>query len=409
MKAWVEYIRAQGDNEYMWDTGFHFGDWLALDAKEGSYVGATPLSLVATAYYAYSARLLRDAARVLGKEEDAKQYGELHERVVQAFRDEFITKNGRMASPTQTAHVLALAFDLAGDAAPRIARDLNDLIIQNGYHLTTGFLGTPYLCHVLSEHGYHDTAVRLLLQDGYPGWLYSISKGATTIWEYWDGIKPDGTFWSDDMNSFNHYAYGAVGEWMYRRLAGLDMDDEVPGFKRIRIEPLFGAGMLSHARASHVSLYGRIESEWRIDGNRVEVRAVIPANTTAKVVLRGATVEGLRIDDQPAGAGHSLPAGVRSVTASEGAVEVEIGSGDYRFTYEAADLFRKRYTLNTRLLELLIDERTEQTVRRHMPHLFESAMINFINTSTLRELAENGMSRVTREMVDRLLEELAEN
>jgi alpha-L-rhamnosidase len=407
MKAWVEYIRAQGDNEYMWDTGFHFGDWVALDAKEGSYVGATPLPLVATAYYAYSTRLLRDAARVLGKEEDAKQYGELHERVVQAFRDEFITKNGRMASPTQTSHVLALAFDLAGEAAPRIARDLNDLIIQNGYHLTTGFLGTPYLCMVLSGHGYHDTAVRLLLQEGYPGWLYSISKGATTIWEHWDGIKPDGSFWSDDMNSFNHYAYGAVGEWMYRRVAGLDMDDAVPGFKRIRIEPLFGAGLLSHARASHVSPYGRIESEWRIDGGRVEMRVVIPANTTAKVVLRGATPDGLRIDDQPAGG--ALPEGVRSAAAADGAVEVEIGSGEYRFAYEAAELFRKRYTLDTRLLELLADERTERAARRHLPHLFESPMINFMKTSTLRELAENGMSRVTREMVDGLLEELAQS
>lgn len=211
------------------------------------------------------------------------------------------------------------------------------------------------------------------------------------------------------MNSFNHYAYGAVGEWMYRRVAGLDMDDTVPGFKRIRIEPLFGAGLLSHAQASHVSLYGRIESEWRIDGNRVKVRAVIPANTTAMVVLRGATVEGLRIDDQPAGAGGSLPAGVRSVTASEGAVEVEIGSGEYRFTYEAADLFRKRYTIHTRLIELLADERAERAVRRHMPHLFESPSLNFLKTSTLKELAENGMSRVTQEMVDRVLKELEEN
>jgi len=406
MKRWVEYIRAQGDNEFLWDTGFHFGDWVALDAGEGSYVGATPLPLVATAYYAYSTRLLREAALVLGKEEDAKKYGGLHQKVVQAFRDEFITKTGRMASPTQTAHVLALAFDLAGDAAPRIARDLNDLIIRNKYHLTTGFLGTPYLCMVLSDHGYHDTAVRLLLQDGYPGWLYSISKGATTIWEHWDGIKPDGTFWSDDMNSFNHYAYGAVGEWMYRKVAGLDMDGEAPGFKRIRIEPLFGAGLLSHAKTTHLSMYGKIETAWETDGIRVNVRVAIPANTTAKVVLRGASVAGLSIDGQPSGG--SLPAGVLKTAATEAGVEVEIGSGEYRFSYEGADLFRKRFTTSTRLLELLIDERTERAVRKHMPHLFGSASINFLKTSTLKELTENGMSRVTRDMVDRLLEELSE-
>ncbi|CAG5082569.1 Rhamnosidase A [Thermobacillus xylanilyticus] len=408
MKAWVEYIRAQGDNEYMWETGFHFGDWVALDAKEGSYVGATPLPLVATAYYAYSSRLLSEAARVLGRDDEAAKYGELHARVVQAFRDEFITKTGRMASPTQTAHVLALAFDLAGDAAPRIARDLNDLIIENGYHLTTGFLGTPYLCMVLSDHGYHDTAMRLLLQDGYPGWLYSISKGATTIWEHWDGIKPDGTFWSDDMNSFNHYAYGAVGEWMYRKVAGLDMDGAVPGFKRLHIEPLFGAGLLSRAKTSHLSMYGKIETAWSIDGNRVQVQVSIPANTTARVVLRGAAVEGLSIDGQPVGAGGSYPAGVQSIAATDRGVEAEIGSGEYRFAYEAVNLFRKRYTTSSRLLELLTDERAERAVRRHMPHLFGSPSLNFLRTSTLRELAENGMSRVTREMVERVLEELAE-
>jgi len=406
MKAWVEYIRARGDNAYMWDTGFHFGDWVALDAKEGSYVGATPLPLVATAYYAHSARLLRDAARVLGREEDAAKYGELHEKVAQAFRDEFITKNGRMAAPTQTAHVLALAFGLAGDAAPRIARDLNDMIVLNEYHLTTGFLGTPYLCMVLSDHGYHDTAVRLLLQDSYPGWLYSISKGATTIWEHWDGIKPDGTFWSDDMNSFNHYAYGAVGEWMYRRLAGLDMDGDAPGFRRIRIEPLFGAGLIRHAETHHLSMYGRIETAWSVDGNSVQVRVSIPANTTARVVLRGATVGRLAIDGRPADADGPLPEGVRSVAETDGGVEADIGSGEYRFSYEADGLFRKRFTWSSRLLELLVDERAERAARRHMPHLFETPALNFLRVATLRELVENDLSRVTREMVERVLTEL---
>jgi len=342
MKAWVEYIRAQGDNEYLWNTGFHFGDWVALDAEEGSYVGATPRPLIATAYYAYSSRLLSEAARVLGKTEDAAKYGELHARVVQAFRNEFITGDGRMTAQTQTAHVLALAFDLAGDAAPRIARDLNEMIIRNGYHLTTGFLGTPYLCLVLSDYGYHDTAVRLLLQEGYPGWIYSISKGATTIWEHWDGIKPDGTFWSDDMNSFNHYAYGAVGEWMYRRVAGLDMDSAVPGFKRLHIEPLFGAGLLSRAKTSYRSMYGRIETSWQTDGGRIRVQATVPANTTARVVLRGAAVGGLNIDGRLVGADGSYPEGVQSIAATDHGVEVEIGSGEYRFDYATAGRFPAR-------------------------------------------------------------------
>jgi alpha-L-rhamnosidase len=408
MKAWVEYIRAQGDNECMWETGFHFGDWVALDAKEGSYVGATPLPLIATAYYAWSSRLVRDAAMVLGKKEDADYYGQLHENVVQAFRDEFITKTGRMASPTQTAHVLALAFDLAGEHAPRIARDLNDLIIQNEYHLTTGFLGTPYLCFVLSEHGYHETAVRLLLQESYPGWLFSVAQGATTIWEHWDGIKPDGTFWSDDMNSFNHYAYGAVGEWMYRRIAGLDMDAAVPGFKKLHIEPLFGAGLLTRANAAHLSMYGLCESGWEMDGNRLNVKVAVPHNAEAKVVLRGATLAGLTLDGKPFQAVEgALPEGIRFAAETAAGVELEVGSGEYRFSYVTGSLFRKQFTMATRLVELTADERTAEIARRNLPDLFSSPVLNFTRTSTLRELLENGMSQVTRDQVERLLAELA--
>jgi alpha-L-rhamnosidase len=330
MKKWVEYIHAQGDNEYLWNTGFHFGDWLGLDAKEDSYIGATPRDLIATAYYAYSTGIVRDAARVLGNDEDAVKYGELHRKVVKAFREEFITPAGRIAAPTQTAHVLALMFDLVDESVrARVAYDLNALIAGNDYHLTTGFVGTPYLCFVLSNNGYHDTAVRLLLQESYPGWLYSVSKGATTIWEHWDSIKPDGSFWSDDMNSFNHYAYGAIGDWMYRKVAGLDMDVSAPAYKRIHIEPLFGTKALTYARTVYKSMYGRIESGWRVDGDRIEVKVAVPANTTAEVVLQGASAE-------------TLYEGGRVITGTEGMLSMEetehrvrlvVGSGEYLFTY----------------------------------------------------------------------------
>ena len=361
MKKWVEYIRAQGDNEYLWNTGFHFGDWLGLDAKEDSYVGATPKDLIATAFYAHSARIVRDAARVLGYEEDAKIYEELHRNVVRAFREEFVTPAGRIAAPTQTAHVLALMFDLVDERVrPRVAKDLNDLVVENNYHLTTGFVGTPYLCFVLSDNGYHDTAVKLLLQDSYPGWLYSVSKGATTIWEHWDSIKPDGSFWSDNMNSFNHYAYGSIGEWLYKRLAGLDLDGAVPGFKRIRIEPRFAGRALTYARTAHRSMYGRIETGWRVDGDRVEVHAFIPPNTTAEVILRGARLADLQLDangeraaglpsvaptvsrpgvpsDAPS-CGFALPPGVLSVGEDDRGVTVTVGSGTYRFAYSNGQL-----------------------------------------------------------------------
>jgi alpha-L-rhamnosidase len=403
MKKWVEYIRAQGDNEYLWNTGFHFGDWLGLDAKENSYVGATPRDLIATAYYAYSSRIVCDAAKVLGKEEDAAKYGEIHRNIVKAFQAEFITPTGRIAAPTQTAYVLALMFDLADESLrTRVAHDLHALIAENDYHLTTGFVGTPYLCFTLSNNGYHDTAVRLLLQDSYPGWLYSVSKGATTIWEHWDSIKPDGSFWSDDMNSFNHYAYGAIGDWMYRKVAGLDMDASAPAFRRIRIEPLFGTKALTYARTAHQSMYGRIASGWSVNGDRIEVNVTIPANTTAEVVLRGAAIQALQEGDRQLAAVE----GILSVEETEQGVRMEVGSGTYRFTYRNALLFRVVYTENFRLNDLLSDEAATEVLKKHVPHLFQSPALNFLKTSSLKQISENAMARVSRAQVDAILAEL---
>ncbi|MCZ8518274.1 MULTISPECIES: alpha-L-rhamnosidase [Paenibacillus] len=403
MKAWVEYIRAQGESEYLWNTGFHFGDWLALDAKENSYIGSTPTALVATAYYAHSTRLLRDSAAVLGHEEDARRYGELHEGIVRAFREEFVTATGRIASPTQTAHVLALMFELVDDRVKaRVAKDLNDLIAENGYHLSTGFVGTPYLCFALSNSGCHDTAVKLLLQESYPGWLYSVSKGATTIWEHWDSIKPDGSFWSDDMNSFNHYAYGAIGEWMYRKVAGLDMDTSVPAYKRIRIEPLFGGRNLTHARAAHKSMYGRIESGWRVNGEEIEVFLEVPANTTAEVVLKCAALSGLKEGQSDAASAE----GVESAAETGQGVRLTVGSGTYRFRYPAAGLFQVTYTAESKLQELLDDVTAAEVMKKHMPQLFGSPALNFVKNYSLKQLTENAMASVSRGQVEAVLAEL---
>jgi len=403
MKAWVEYIRTQGDREEMSNTGFHFGDWLALDAKPNSYFGATPPELVATAYYAHSTRIMCDAANVLGRDEDAKQYGELYGRIVQAFRDEFVTKNGRIASPTQTAHILALVFELVGDdLKPRVAEDLNNLIVENDYHLTTGFVGTPYLCFALSGSGYHTTAVRLLLQESYPGWLYSVSKGATTIWEHWDGIKPDGSFWSDNMNSFNHYAYGAIGDWLYRKVAGLDMDPSVPGYKRIRIEPLFGSTMLTHARAEHLSMYGRIEAAWRCDGTKMEVEAVIPPNTTAEIILHGATTETIT----ESGSALLEALGILKVEDLQGRVSITVGSGRYWFAYNCEGLFREVYNERTKLGELLMDERATEVLSKHAPQLLHEGVRNIAKPYSLKMIGESGMLPVSNEAIIRILEEL---
>lgn len=404
MKAWVEYIRAQGRDEYLWNTGFHFGDWLGLDAKEDSYIGATPTSLIATAYYAYSAGLLGEAARVLGYAEDAAEYGELQRRIVKAFQDEYVTPAGRLASPTQTAHVLALVFDLVDERVkPRVAADLNDLVVENDYHLTTGFVGTPYLCFALSDNGYHDTAVKLLLQESYPGWLYSVSKGATTIWEHWDSMKPDGSFWSDDMNSFNHYAYGAIGDWMYRKLAGLGMDEAVPAYKKAHFEPLFGTRSLQFARTSHQSMYGEIACGWRVEGDKAEVLVTVPANTTADVVLRGATFNSLSEN----GGDSATSDGVLASQEGEAGVTLTVGSGTYRFVYRSSALLTSGYSERSRLSELMKDENAAEILKKHLPQFFESPMPHFMSGSTLKQLTENGMARVSKEAVDAVLADLA--
>jgi alpha-L-rhamnosidase len=328
MKAWVEYIRAQGEQEFLWNTGFHFGDWLGLDAKENSYIGATPKDLIATAYYAYSTELLAKTADVIGKAEDAEKYRQLHRDIVRAFREEFVTPSGRVASPTQTAYAVSLMFDLLEEKDRlRTAGMLADHVKENGVHLTTGFVGTPYLCLVLSRYGYTDLAYELVLQKEYPSWLYSVLQGATTIWEHWDGIKQDGSFWSDDMNSFNHYAYGAIGDWLYRVAGGIELLE--PGYKKIQICPQLGQH-LTWAETSLDSVYGTIRSAWRVrQEGPSELEVVIPANTTAEIIIPCSSSDLILENGGPL----EQAAGLYGVEQIGEGQKLLAGSGKYLFTF----------------------------------------------------------------------------
>ncbi|AIQ70091.1 family 78 glycoside hydrolase catalytic domain [Paenibacillus graminis] len=330
MRGWVEYIRKQGQDEYLWNTGVHFGDWLGLDAKQDSYKGATDTDLIATAFYAYSVQLLQKTADVLGRTDEAKQYMVLYSRIKEAFNREFITPSGRLSVPTQTACVLALMFGLVeGPAKARTTDKLLKLLEESGHHLTTGFVGTPYLNLVLSEAGHMDAAYKLLLQTDYPSWLYQVTKGATTIWEHWDGIKEDGSFWSKNMNSFNHYAYGAIGDFLYRHIAGIELDEAHPGYKEFVIKPQPG-GDLTWAAAALETVYGRIRSEWSITSNQMELSVSVPPNTSAALYLPNAGLPRVLEGDV-----HLEQAiGVHSAEQLEHEVKVMLGSGDYRFIYE---------------------------------------------------------------------------
>jgi len=291
MRDWVDYIRAQARDGVLWDTGFHFGDWVALDAKEGSYFGATPNDLTATAYYAYSTSLLAKTAQVLGKEKYAKAYEALHARIVKAFQQEFLTPRGRLAARTQTAHILALVFGLVPEEQRgRTIADLAALLDENDGHLTTGFLGTPAFCDALAGAGRLDLAYALLLKEDYPSWLYQVSRGATTVWEHWDGLKPDGKMWSANMNSFNHYAYGAVGDWMYRTIGGITLDPAAPGYKHVIFHPQPGGGITS-AREKIETPYGPVVMEWKIADGQWTMNFEVPPNASATLVLPEGTKE----------------------------------------------------------------------------------------------------------------------
>ena len=262
-----------------------FGDWLAMDAGRDQVMGATPKDLIGTAFFAHDARLMSRIASVLGKEEDTRRYARLSEDVRAAFCRRFVTAEGLVASGTQTANVLALHFDLLPpELRPAVADALVRDIERRGGHLSTGFVGSSYLSHALIEAGKLATAYELLHQTAWPSWLYAVTQGATTIWERWDGWTHDKGFQDPGMNSFNHYAYGAIGAWLYQVVAGIDADPERPGYKHILLRPRPG-GRLTWARAVFDSLYGRIESAWRIEGGRFLWEVVVPPNTTATACL----------------------------------------------------------------------------------------------------------------------------
>ena len=280
MKAWIDWMRERSENGRR-SGGSHFGDWLGLDSPEGSYKGATPEDLIATAYYKYSTELFIKAAHALGR--DVAEYENIPAEAAKAFRREYM-ENGRVKNATQTACVLALYFDITDDRAAT-ATQLNELVKRAG-HLETGFVGTPYLLHALSDNGYAETAYDLLLRREYPSWLYPISKGATTVWEHWDGIKPDGTMWSTDMNSFNHYAYGAVADWMYGAAAGINSDPDRPGFEHIIFRPVTDR-RLDFVKASIDTRRGTVASEWRRENGRIKYIFTVPEGCCASAVIGG--------------------------------------------------------------------------------------------------------------------------
>ena len=317
MKGWIDFMTAHS-KDYMWTFMMQLGDWVALDAEEGSYFGATPTDLICNAYYAYSTDLFVKTAEILGKE-DAGRYRELRDHIVEKFQETYFDKDGFMTAQTQTAHIVALYFGLTPKRYIRqTAQRLKELLDKEGGHLVTGFVGTPYFCLALSGSGCVKEAYELLLKEDFPSWLYQVKMGATTVWEHWDGLKPDGSMWSADMNSFNHYAYGAIGEWMYRVMAGLEADEKEPGFRHAVYYPRIGGG-LGFVKGRYHSVYGEHQIEWRTDDDCVTMAVCVPPNTTATVRLDGAK--------------EVIEADGLSFKNAEGYMEAEAGSGCYTIRF----------------------------------------------------------------------------
>jgi alpha-L-rhamnosidase len=320
MARWMNYLHeANPDLLRKRKLGNNYGDWLS------PFGDATPRDLLATSYWAYDARLMAEMAQAIGRSEDAKGYEELFEDIKEAFNRTYVGSGGRIKGDTQTCYVLALHMDLLPDAlrAPA-AEHLVRTIEERGWHLATGFVGVGYLCPVLTEAGYPDVAYRLLENETYPSWGYTIKNGATTIWERWDGWTEENGFQSPNMNSFNHYSLGSVGEWLYRYVAGIDLGE--PGYRHIIIRPRPGGGMAS-ARGEYDSIHGRIVSDWEVAGNRIRMNVTIPANTTATVyvplVNEAEITEGSRPVEQAEG--------VEFLRMDQSEAVFAVGSGNYEF------------------------------------------------------------------------------
>ena len=317
MQKWIDYCEQNSKDLLRPNSGY--GDWVSYNAN-------TPKDVIATAYFAYSTHLLAKMAAAIGKYDDSRKYNNLFGEIKSAFNSAYVSPDAKIKGETQTCYALALYFDLLPqDKRALAAQHLVDDIAARDWHLSTGFVGTGYLLPALSSCSMDDAAYKLILQDTLPSWGYQIKRGATTMWELWDGIKESGSI-SWQMNSFNHYAFGSVGEWIHGNIAGINPDPDKPGYKHIIIRPKAGGG-LSYSKASLYSGFGNIACNWRIAQGKHLLHVTIPANTTATVYIPASNPSHVTEGGKPIYKAKC----VKFVGMSSGSAVYEVGSGDYDF------------------------------------------------------------------------------
>ena len=343
MASFIRQVAGLLDEDGLWSTGFQYGDWLDPDAPEDNPAGGkTDRHLVASAYLCRTTREMADTARILGRDADATEFEELARNVRGAFRREFVTPNGRLAGETATAYALAIAFGILEENETTHAGDrLAAIVARAGYRISTGFAGTPLVTDALSMTGHLEEAYLLLTETRCPSFLYPVTMGATTIWERWDSVRPDGSINPSGMTSLNHYALGAVVDWMHRTIGGLSAIE--PGYRRMKIAPQPGGG-LTHAELTHTTGYGNVRVAWRIEDTLASVSVTLPQDTAAEVTLP---------------------------LHPEGQV-LHVGAGTYSWTYEIDSSFaRVELTLDSTLRQVADDpagwQRFTEAFARHYP------------------------------------------
>lgn len=323
MKDYMKFLESQA-KDYIYPDAFYWGDWLAPMP--------TNISMLSTAYFGYDARLMREMAKALGKTDDAVYYDKLYRNISRAFCNYFFDSEGytiegnHEGTPrmdTQTSYLLPLAFlELPEDLQQKAVKHLLEAIERSNYHLQTGFLGTPLLCNVLSNFGHNDIAYRLYTQTEYPSWLFPVKQGATTMWERWNSYTIKEGFGDVGMNSFNHYAYGAIEEWIMSHNLGIQRDENRPGYKHILMQPKID-DTFSFVKGGFRSVYGDISSAWEIKPSGTEIEFTIPANTTATFTLPVSSMDNLKL--------KKGKKGVSSKSFDDGKAVYELKSGTYKF------------------------------------------------------------------------------
>ncbi|MFD0663033.1 alpha-L-rhamnosidase-related protein [Thermocatellispora tengchongensis] len=343
MAAFIRSVEALLDEDGLWSTGFQFGDWLDPDAPmDNPSGGKTDRYLVACAYLCKTTAEMARTAEILGHDADAAHFAALARRVREAFHREYVAPSGRLVGESATAYALAIAFGILDPAQrARAGKRLAELVAKAGYRISTGFAGTPLVLHALSDTGHLDEAYLLLTETACPSFLYPVTMGATTIWERWDSIRPDGTINPSGMTSLNHYALGAVADWLHRVVGGLSPAE--PGYRMMRIAPRPGGG-LTHATTALDTVHGRVEVAWRIGDGRMRLDVTVPEGTEAEVTLP------LHPDAQEvrvAGGRHSwayaLPEGYGARPAYTMDTPLKTLAGDPRVWHALSEVFAKHF------------------------------------------------------------------